>query len=162
MRTPHIRRGIAAAAAFGAVVLSACHDSTSSSNSQGMDKIQHVVVIYMENHSFDNLYGSFPGANGIAAATAANTIQKDGTNTAYATLPMVGGSPFPNNLPNAPFALESYVPNTMELPDLVHRFFQEQVQIDSGKMDKFAYISDAEGESMGYYNTSDLPLAALA
>ena len=162
MRTPHIRRGIAAAAAFGAVVLSACHDSTSSSNSQGMDKIQHVVVIYMENHSFDNLYGSFPGANGIAAAPAANTIQKDGTNTAYATLPMVGGSPFPNNLPNAPFALESYVPNTMELPDLVHRFFQEQVQIDSGKMDKFAYISDAEGESMGYYNTSDLPLAALA
>ncbi len=27
--------------------------------------INHVVVIFMENHPFDNLYGHFPGANGL-------------------------------------------------------------------------------------------------
>jgi len=27
--------------------------------------IQHVVVIFQENHSFDNYFGTFPGANGI-------------------------------------------------------------------------------------------------
>src|SRR5215470_4100990 len=26
--------------------------------------IKHVVVIMMENHSFDNMFGTFPGANG--------------------------------------------------------------------------------------------------
>ena len=35
--------------------------------------INHVVVIYLENHSFDNLYGLFPGANGIAKAGAKAT-----------------------------------------------------------------------------------------
>ena len=26
-----------------------------------LDKIEHIIVIYLENHSFDNLYGTFPG-----------------------------------------------------------------------------------------------------
>jgi phospholipase C len=30
-----------------------------------INKIKHVVVIYLENHSFDNLYGQFAGANGL-------------------------------------------------------------------------------------------------
>src|SRR5215213_5335355 len=36
----------------------------------GMDRIDNIVVIYAENRSFDNLYGSFPGANGLENATA--------------------------------------------------------------------------------------------
>ena len=34
----------------------------------GLDRVEHVIVIYAENRSFDNLYGLFPGANGIANA----------------------------------------------------------------------------------------------
>ena len=30
----------------------------------GLAKIEHIVVIYAENRSFDNLYGAFPGASG--------------------------------------------------------------------------------------------------
>ena len=33
---------------------------------QKLDQIENVVVIYAENRSFDNLYGTFPGANGLA------------------------------------------------------------------------------------------------
>ncbi len=33
--------------------------------------IQHIVIIVQENHSFDNYFGTFPGANGIANAPAA-------------------------------------------------------------------------------------------
>jgi phospholipase C len=40
-------------------------------------RIRNVVVIYAENHSFDNLYGCFPGANGIANATAEQKLQLD-------------------------------------------------------------------------------------
>ncbi|HEY2575219.1 MAG TPA: alkaline phosphatase family protein [Streptosporangiaceae bacterium] len=32
--------------------------------------IQHVIEIMIENHSFDNLFGSFPGADGIPASTS--------------------------------------------------------------------------------------------
>ena len=35
-----------------------------------IDEIKRIVVIYAENRSFDNLYGLFPGANGIAEALA--------------------------------------------------------------------------------------------
>jgi len=48
----------------------ACSDSTSPSLSRDIHKINHVVVIYLENHSFDNLYGEFPGANGLGSPGA--------------------------------------------------------------------------------------------
>src|SRR5947209_4915715 len=31
--------------------------------------IQHVVIIMMENHTFDNFFGKFPGADGDAKLT---------------------------------------------------------------------------------------------
>ena len=40
-----------------------------------MKKIDHIVVIYEENHSFDNLYGGWEGVNGRANATAAQITQ---------------------------------------------------------------------------------------
>src|SRR6185436_240548 len=42
-----------------------------------IDSIQHIIVIYAENRSFDHLYGLFPGANGIANATPEQYIQVD-------------------------------------------------------------------------------------
>ena len=42
-------------------------------NSKDLDKIKHIVVIYEENHSFDNLYGGWEGVNGLANADAAHT-----------------------------------------------------------------------------------------
>jgi phospholipase C len=127
----------------------------------GLDRLQHLVVIYLENHSFDNLYGEFPGANGLASA-GSTAIQVDGTGTPFATLPMTATSPFPTNLANAPFNIEQYVPATQKIPDLVHRFYQEQRQINGGKMDKFALVSDAKGEVMGNYHTSSVLLAPEA
>src|SRR5262245_34010581 len=36
-----------------------------------IDKLEHILIIYLENHSFDNLFGNFDGANGIKQARAA-------------------------------------------------------------------------------------------
>ena len=48
--------------------------------------INHILVIYLENHSFDNLYGKFPGVDGFASAKGfAPQSGKDGT--VYQTLP---------------------------------------------------------------------------
>src|SRR5207245_8885652 len=52
----------------------------------GLEKIQHVIVIYQENWSFDGLYGRFAGAAGIAnAGERIGQMKKDGTR--YTTLP---------------------------------------------------------------------------
>ena len=124
--------------------------------------LEHVVVIYLENHSFDNLYGEFSGANGLAAAAGA-PLQVDATGTPFATLPAVPGmASIPTNLPNQPFNIEQFVPANVPTRDLVHRFYQEQVQIDGGRMDKFTLVSDAKGLTMGFYHTAPLPLAAFA
>ena len=71
----------------------AAHEASSANASDGaapgLASIKHFVVIYMESHSFDNLYGSFPGADGIAAldAGAPNVAQIDESGARYATLP---------------------------------------------------------------------------
>src|SRR5262249_37843687 len=91
--------------------------------------------------------------------------QVDIAGTPFATLPFPATTPFtpfPTNLPNAPFSIEQYVPANANTPDLVHRFYQEQQQIDGGKMDKFVAVSDAKGLVMGFYHTANLPLAAEA
>ena len=44
------------------------HGAAASPAPSGLEQIETIVVIYAENRSFDNLYGSFPGANGMANA----------------------------------------------------------------------------------------------
>lgn len=137
---------------------------------QSTTPINHIVVIYLENHSFDNLYGALPGVNGIAnAGERAKQVDKNGV--PFATLPQpintsvrpaTPDARFPGNLPNQPFNIDEFVPLNQKTGDLVHRFYQEQLQIDGGKMDKFAAWSDAAGLTMGYYETSRLPLYKYA
>lgn len=156
-----IRHIAATAAVATLIVLGACSESSTSPNSGDITKINHIVVIYLENHSFDNLYGEFAGAEGLSSASATSK-QISATGAAYATLPQVNGSPIPTTLANGPFDIDQYVPATVATRDLVHRYYQEQTQIDGGKMDRFAQVSDAQGLSMGYYHTASLPLAAEA
>ncbi len=40
----------------------------------------------------------------------------------------------------------------------MHRFYQEQFQIDNGKQDRYVLGSDAGGLTMGHYNTKTLPI----
>ena len=127
----------------------------------GLEKINHVIVIFQENWSFDGLYGKFPGANGIANATD-TVAQVDKNGQPYATLPPGADPRIPANLPVAPFDLNDYIAPISTTGDLIHRFYQEQYQIDGGKMDKFVAWSDAGGLVMSYYDASVLPEGQLA
>jgi phospholipase C len=186
--------------------------STNKTAGAKLAGINNFVIIYLENHSFDNLFGTFPGANGIANAssTAATQISMPVATQAAAlaaaegvTLP-AGGQPlatvnpvnnsnlgfnsnsgldsapkieavdqnFGTAIPNGPWAigitgtdaeplagatggLGAYNALTDVTGDLVHRFYEEQVQIDGGKMDRFiagTHASpDAGGLVMSYY-----------
>lgn len=123
----------------------------------GLDKINHIVVIYLENHSFDNLFGEFPGADGIANV---KYPQVDSTGTPYVTLTRpAGDTVLPEHLPNAPFNIDQFLPIDKPSPNPTHKFYQEQMQINGGRMDKFALVSSARGFVMGYYRTAGLRLA---
>ena len=45
-----------------------------------LSNIDHIIVIYQENWTFDGLYGSFPGANNLSKASTASTTQIDRLN----------------------------------------------------------------------------------
>jgi hypothetical protein len=47
---------------------------TSGCSADGDPKIQHVIVIMQENRSFDEYFGTFPGADGIAMAHGVPTV----------------------------------------------------------------------------------------
>lgn len=137
------------------------HQETSFDD--GIRQINHVVVIYMENHSFDNLYGEFKGANGIKNATRGKFVQVDKDGRPYEYLPEIPrNNSFPTNLPNELFNIDQYVPSDKKTPDVTHRFFHNQLQIDGGKMDKFAAYNNSKGLAMGYYSTEKLPLYPIA
>jgi phospholipase C len=138
-----------------AVTLTALLPIASQAENKEMSRLEHIVVIYLENRSFDNLFGWFPGANGIGNAKNI-APQLDEYGHVYNSLPAVMNGKqadprFPRDLPNKPFDIASYVPANDKHPDLTHRFFIHQMQIDGGRNDKFAALSSAGGLTMGYY-----------
>jgi phospholipase C len=74
--TAMIRRtalSIALAGAAGTLLLSGCAATdarTQPTIAQVRVRIRHVFVIYQENHSFDNYFGTYPGADNLATASA--------------------------------------------------------------------------------------------
>ena len=143
-----------------------------------LGQIQNVVVIYAENRGFDHLFGNFPGANGLANATALQKTQLDRDGTPLKELPPVWGNltgkgvtpvvtqAQTEHLPNAPFAIDDPKGLNTQLGvvthDLWHLFYQNQMQINGGKNDKFAAYADAGGLVMGHYDGSKLPLLQVA
>jgi acid phosphatase len=69
---------------------------------------------------------------------------------------------FAVGLPNGPFRADRYVSLGERTGDLVHRFYQEQEQIDGGKMDRFVAVSGAGALPMGYFDGGSLLLYSLA
>ena len=152
------------------LALSALGGGGARADEPPLAKIDHILVIFMENWSFDALFGGFPGANGLNNAGAA-AIQLDKAGKPYLTLPPVidtGATPpaadprFPADLPNRPFDIGRYVPPDQKTGDLIHRFYTHQRQIDGGKNDQFVAWSDAGALSFGHRDGAGTRLWKLA
>ena len=212
--------------AAGLAMLSLSPAASAAPKDKGpLGNYKHLVVIYEENHSFDNLYGNWGSVggqqvDGRSQADAAHTTQVKQTGGAYSCLKQLDvnltttqdGGPLtalPQCSPesvtlgngstasyfsaftNAPFNIDSYIPadattcprpnqefafpngikngaknpdgSTVGLPggctrDLVHKFYQEQYQLDGGKQDRYVTGSDSAGTVMGYYDSTRLPI----
>ncbi|WP_239649916.1 alkaline phosphatase family protein [Methylocucumis oryzae] len=69
------------------LIISAC--ATHTPKPTTLADIEHIIVIYAENRSFDHLYGLFPGANGIANATNEQKLQIDHNGQPLPSLPPI-------------------------------------------------------------------------
>ncbi|MBA3450640.1 MAG: acid phosphatase [Chloroflexia bacterium] len=132
--------------------------------------IDHLVVIFLENRPFDHLYGLFPGTNGLLSP-GARIPQTDERGVPYARLPpVVNGwtdpptvdTRFPADLPNEPFLLDRYAPLDSIDPSPVHRFYQHQLQVNGGRMDRYVLWSGTGGLPLGHADTETLPLFPFA
>ena len=153
-------------ACTGLLVLAGCTAPPAPSARTGLSRIEHIVVIYAENRSFDNLYGMFPGASGIADATPAQYTQLDADGRPLPHLPPVwkgnqADPAFPRELPNRPFRIDAppiNLPLSIATRDLIHKFYPQQEQINGGANNRFVAVSDAGALTMGYYDGSKLPM----
>jgi acid phosphatase len=208
------RRPLFVLVALVALVLAPATATSAVPDKGPLGTFKHLVVIYEENHSFDNLYGNWGSVGGVhvvgrSDATAAHTTQISQAGAAYAclmqrdvnltapspltttcgpeTVTLGDGSTvtYPSHFTNAPFNIDTYIPASATtcpdrdhlfsfpngilngsgqgLPggctrDLVHRFYQEQYQLNGGQMNRYVTGSDSTGTTMGYYDTTQLPL----
>jgi phospholipase C len=144
----------AAACCVAVAALTSCTAPIAGDPRAGLAKIGHIVVIYAENRSFDNLYGLFPGASGVAEATPQQYTQVDQDSKPLPHLPPVwkGREPdpaFPRNRIDAP---PINLPLTERTRDLIHKFYPQQEQIDGGKNEPLPGARADAGDLTGAFD----------
>jgi phospholipase C len=113
--------------------------------------IEHVVVLMMENHSYDNFFGMLGRQPGARPRGDGLTIALDGYPTA--------SNPYPNGKQLRAFPM----PTTCQLDGKPSQEWeQSHIQYANGTNDGFV-ISDSGPVAMGYWDGSSLPFTyALA
>src|SRR5258707_7006359 len=96
--------------------------------------IEHIIVVMMENRSFDHLLGWLPGANGTQGGL--NYIDSH-------------GEAHPTN------RLTTFVECSHPDPD--HSYAGGRSEVDGGKMDGWLQTTTNDTFSIGYYLEEDLP-----
>ena len=104
----------------------------------------HLVVVMMENHSFDNLFGDLGRSR-----TDVDALSFDASGVAT------------NSNPTAPAGEVSSFPfeNTAQTTNVNQSWAASHEQIDGGAMDGFVRSSKGAHEPMGYYTPAVLPFA---
>jgi phospholipase C len=100
----------------------------------------HIVVVMMENHSFDNLLGALPGVDGLTFA------QGKATNTNPGTLHTAA------DVVSFPF------PNTAQAKNVSQSWKSTHEQINRGLMNGFVQ-SGGTTQPMGYFTPETVPFA---
>jgi phospholipase C len=108
-------------------------------DTQTKTPIKHLVVLMQENHTFDNYFGTYPGADGIPSGTK---------------------MPVDPQKPEAGFVEPWYIGNST-ITDLNHNSSTFHNQFNGGKMDGFVSALNNQKQdgriAMGYYDGRDIP-----
>jgi phospholipase C len=141
-------------------------------------KIQHIIYVIQENHSFDNYFGTYPGANGLnnsqpccPVSLNASPVKMLAPFHLNVTQPVyiVGdelppGQMYPGSSDNLTL-LGSGSSSDVSLPflisnessiDLAHSWQAARTDWNNGSMNGFI-VGENNGQTMGYYDRSDIP-----
>jgi phospholipase C len=110
-----------------------------------LPEIEHVVVLMLENHSYDNLFGMLGRGKGQTPRGDGYTLAADGY--------PANSNPYPDGK-----ALRAFqMPTTCQLDGAPSQEWeQSHIQYDSGRNDGFV-ISNSGPVAMGYWNGQNLP-----
>jgi phospholipase C len=110
--------------------------------------VQHVVLLMMENRSFDSYFGTFKGVRGygdrfaVPAPNGRNVFFQTHANAGRATI-------------CTPYHLDETRGNALRAGSTPHTWSDSQAAWDHGRMSRWP---DAKGLlSMGYYETAEVP-----
>jgi phospholipase C len=134
-----MRRGpstkmLALVAVLPLLILPSSSLSAASASSGNNFPIKHIIVIVEENHTFDNYFGTYPGANGLSGALA----QPAATNSTRLVKPFMINS-------------TTVVGDPCETWECAHQAY------DNGKMDGFVAANGGSNLTMGYFNPKLIP-----
>ncbi len=113
-----------------------------SASAQSSTPIKHVIVVMQAGHSFDNYFGTYPGADGIPAGTCMPVDPTDPNNGNCVTPFHIGSTDVqPGNLDDSQTT--------------------SQLDYNGGAMDGFVYALSQRNQdgrlAMGYYDDRDIP-----
>jgi phospholipase C len=106
----------------------------------------HIIVVMMENHSFDNLLGDLGRTR-----TDVDALEFDGSGAPTNNNPAAGGAP--GSVTAFPFA------STAQAKQVTQSWAATHEQVNGGAMDGFVRSSTGAREPMGYYTPAVLPFA---
>ena len=162
------RKAVALAVILALVLFFGSYSSLRPTFAGSTSKIQHLVFIVQENHSFDNYFGTYPGANGFGNVS----ILVDPTNASSgyisqyhlnATTPiditgdeLPPGVSDPSQLSNATISPAPFHLSSESADNIEHSSEVAHEAWDNGKMDGFVAAENSI-VTMGYYDRSDIP-----
>ena len=97
--------------------------------------IKHIIVIMQENRSFDNYFGTYPGANGIPRGTCV---------------------PFSPDNPSLG-CIKPILSTDVISGDLPHGYQSSVIAYDNGKMDGFMLGENENSKTMSVYDNRTIP-----
>jgi phospholipase C len=135
-----VRHALAFLGAF-ALVVPASASGVSERSTDPRTPIKHFIVLMQENHSFDNYFGTYPGADGLPKGTC---------------VPVDPGRPGRSCI--RPFHIGD---NNVQPADLDHSLATYKSQYDHGRLDGFVYALNLRNQdgrlALGHYDARDLP-----
>lgn len=108
-------------------------------------KIKHVFVLVQENHTFDQIYGLFPGVNGQYVENLGTPLAQE-TDCQYDPQTLNCQRPF---LISANQSSPNYVPDAPDINGGNNGRYDQEVSIDRGKMDDFLVDVEAGQPVLG-------------
>jgi phospholipase C len=107
-----------------------------NNNNNSNNPIKHIVVIMQENHSFDNYFGTYPGANGIPENVC---------------------MPLDPEHPNPHSCVKPFLSTNATSPDIPHEYLPSHIAYNNGKMDGFMLAESENNSTMSYYDNKTIP-----